>query len=112
MSSRARVRHEHHRLNHNYRLNFSSIFYWFLYNNKFVFTLIYFIVENLIGMLYSDVAERNVGKSLTLETLAKAQGIVGAAACMGTPFMIVLVVSKQKAVFQCMLSVITYRIQC
>ena len=69
---------QHHRLNHNYRLNFSSVFYWFLYNNKFVFTLIYFIVENLIGMLYSDVAERNVGKSLTLETLAKAQGIVGA----------------------------------
>jgi hypothetical protein len=29
-------------------------------------------------MLYSDVAERNVGKSLTLETIAKAQGIVGA----------------------------------
>jgi hypothetical protein len=30
-------------------------------------------------MLYSDVAEGNVGKPLTLETLAKAQGIVGAA---------------------------------
>ncbi|CAB4003009.1 Hypothetical predicted protein, partial [Paramuricea clavata] len=29
-------------------------------------------------MIYSDVAERNVGKSLTLETIAKAQGIVGA----------------------------------
>ncbi|CAB4004708.1 Hypothetical predicted protein [Paramuricea clavata] len=35
-------------------------------------------VEHLIGMLYSDVSERNVGKSLTLEILAEAQGIVGA----------------------------------
>ncbi|XP_028415289.1 uncharacterized protein LOC114538335 [Dendronephthya gigantea] len=34
-------------------------------------------VENVIGMLFSDIAERNVGKSLTLETLAKAQGIFG-----------------------------------
>jgi hypothetical protein len=44
-------------------------------------------------MLYSDVAEGNIGKSLTLETLAKAQGIVGAAwACT---LFIVLVVTNQ-----------------
>jgi hypothetical protein len=66
--------------------------YLFLYNTRFVFILIYFIVENLIGMIYSDVAERNVGKSLTLETIAKAQGIVGA----GHPLhFIVLEVTKQ-----------------
>ena len=39
---------------------------------KLVLTLIYFLDENLIGMLYSP--ERNVGKSLTLQTLSKAQG--------------------------------------
>ena len=64
-----------------------------MYNTRFVFILIYFIVENLIGMLYSDVAERNVGKSLTLETFKQLQRRKELLE-LGTPF-IVLEVTKQ-----------------
>jgi hypothetical protein len=44
-------------------------------------------------MLYSDVAERNVGKSLTLETFKQLQRRKELLE-LGTPF-IVLVVTKQ-----------------
>ena len=37
--------------------------------------MLFFIDESSIGLLHSSIEERNVGKSLTLDLLAKGQGV-------------------------------------
>lgn len=40
-----------------------------------LYSSLFWIDESSIGMLHSSLAERNVGKSLTMDILAKAQGV-------------------------------------
>lgn len=52
------------------------MYMWFLLHFLTCCSLLLFIVdESSIGMLYSALDQRNVGKSLTMDILAKAQGV-------------------------------------